>query len=262
MTEKPPPDWVIPKRTIAVATMQRSGSNLLGELMSQSDRLGHPGEYFSSHVLKVIAPGRGKTIIDRCLIARERGESTNGVVGIKFFPEQFPTPRTGIRFSEWFGTPTWIRLRRRDVLGQSISFVLARQQQAFISAATPKFDPVYSAEDISRTISELCVRDGRWSAYFARIGIEPLEIVYEDLEEDPERAIKAIAAAAEIDLGDFRLAPPRRFQKQRTALNQEWRERFLKEMGDPDLFSAPGRPVRGWLGSIFYRTQPQPRPRK
>lgn len=251
MTVKPPPDWVVPNRTIAVAALRRSGSNLLADLMAQTGRLGRPGEYFNSYVLRSIAPGRGKTIADRCLVAREKGTSENGAVGIKFFPEHFPTPRTGIRFSEWFGAPVWIRLRRRDLLGQAISLVLARQQHAFVSAARPQFEPSFSADEISETIVELSRRDSQWTAYFARLGLDPLDVSYEEVERDPERVLQAIADAAGIDLGDSKTVAPRMFQKQRTALNAEWRLQFLAEMGDPDQFFAPRKRVRGWLGTLL-----------
>jgi len=41
--ESPPASWVVPKRTIVMATLPRTGSYWLSELMAQTDKLGRPG---------------------------------------------------------------------------------------------------------------------------------------------------------------------------------------------------------------------------
>ena len=239
MDRSPPADWTVPRRTIVIATLQRSGSNLLGELMGQTGLLGKPGEFFNPYALRSVYPGRGKTLVDRCLLARQFGATPNNVIAIKLFPEYMPSRQSGLRFSEWFGKPVWVWLRRRDLVGQAISLVLARQQFSYTANNAPQREPTYSAETIFRTITELATRNAKWEAYFTRTGILPLPVDYRDLEAMPDKVVRAVAVEAEIDLGDFQLLPPQQFQKQRTALNDEWRERFIKEMGDPDLFALP-----------------------
>ncbi|MEO6394355.1 MAG: Stf0 family sulfotransferase [Devosia sp.] len=236
MTQSPPPGWTVPLRTIVIATLQRSGSNLLGELMVQTGLLGRPGEFFNPFALRATYPGQGKTLTERFELARQHGATANGVVAIKLFPEYVPTLQSGFRFSEWFGTPVWVWLRRRDLLAQAISLSLAREQGSYISANAPKREPTYSAQGIYNTMRELASRNIRWEVYFARTGIAPIPIYYEEIESDPDRVIRAIGDAAGIELGNFRSAPPAQFQKQRTACNAEWAERFRSELGDPDLF--------------------------
>lgn len=99
--------------------------------MTQTDKLGRPAEYSNSNVLAEDYPGRGLTAEDSCRLMVERGTSSNGVVGLKVFPNEYETLLKQVRFSEWFGRPKWIRLKRADVLAQAISYVAAMQQRSF-----------------------------------------------------------------------------------------------------------------------------------
>ena len=67
----PPPDWVIPPRTLVVAALPRSGSNLLGELMAATGVLGAPLEVFAVDSVSKDFPPRDMSGVDR-LWARRR----------------------------------------------------------------------------------------------------------------------------------------------------------------------------------------------
>jgi LPS sulfotransferase NodH len=76
-----------------------------------------------------------------------------------------------------------------------------------------------------------------WNHYFAAAGLEPLQLWYEDVADDPHAAIARIAAFVggdalerEVRLsspfasGDFDVA----LQRQRSSLNEEWRRRYSR----------------------------------
>lgn len=230
-----------PWRTIIVATQERSGSNLLADYMGQTDQLGQPWEFFSRRVMAEMFNGRGSTTLDRCQLVLEKGQSSNGVAAIKLFPPHFSELQEELRISEWFGTPCWVWLRRRDLIGQAISFVLARQQRSFTSSQPAQATPTYSADEINETLTWLTRGDALWRAYFSRARIEPITVFYEELERDPNGVLRAIAEAAGVGKLTESVGLATRFSRQRNALNEEWRERFHLEMGQPDRLEIPAR---------------------
>jgi LPS sulfotransferase NodH len=242
----PPEGWEVPWRTLIVAALERSGSNLLGEYMIQTDRLGRPIEFFSPYVVASCFQGKGETTVERCWLAAEHGRSANGVVGIKLFTQHFVALAKEIRLTEWFGEPRWIWLRRRDLLGQAISSVLARQQRSYDWRQQPSAETIYSGAAIAYALEGFIRREAMWAGYFARTNASPLLVFYEDLERAPNEIIDAIAAHAGVELLPDSLRPPQKFQRQRTALNEEWRRRFHAEMGDPDSFPPAQGETRRW----------------
>lgn len=253
VSQPPPASWSMPKRMIGIAALPRSGSTYLADLMTNTGLLGQPNEFYNPHVLRKQFPGRGKTLADCAMLARELGTSPNDVVGIKFFAAHFPSTDPTFKISDWFGEPVWVWLRRRDMLGQAISFLIARQTLAYTANATAQSVPKYSSVLIAETLHKCCVQDAQWRAYFNRTQISPLEIEYEDLTQDPESALRKIAEVAGIELGPVEAQPRSTMQKQRTSLNDEWRARFVETSGDPDVLETGRRMIRGALGNMLAR---------
>lgn len=242
----PPPDWVVPPLTIVVAALPRSGSNLLGELMAGTGLLGNPLEAFGVDSISPDFPTRAMSTSERLKLVVEMGRTPNGVAAVKMFPDHFTEIEDEVRLSDWFGTPAWVWLRRRDQLAQAISTVVASQSRSFMSERAPLHEPVYSGDRLLLELERVARRDSRWQAYFARTGIRPIEVVYEDLERDPLGTMQAIGRHVGIDVPVDAFRPATRFQRQRTGLNEEWRSRFVAEYGDPDrlMWSSPKRAPR------------------
>ena len=253
----PPPSWTRPAKTIAIATLERSGSNFLCEMMRQTECLGRPAEYFSPPVLAQKYPGKIVTPTESCHLAMEEGVSENGVAAIKLFPEHFAALQRQIRLSDWFGRPHWIWLRRRDILGQAISFEIALQRKSFSSLRPAKKEAVYSTRRISTLLGRLVQRDTRWALFFARNGIVPLRVDYESVELDPLASVREIGEFCDISLGDVQLRPGEEYGRQRNSLNADWREQFVREVGNPDILidaSSQRRSfkvkLKGWLSRL------------
>jgi LPS sulfotransferase NodH len=234
----PPKDWIVPPLTIVIAALPRSGSNLLGDLMGGTELLGRPMEVFGTGSIEPGFPNRDMSIPDRLALVRERGSTSNGVAGIKLFPEHLKALDGQIRLSEWLGTPRWIWLRREDLVGQAVSYVVALQSRSFMWNRAPQAEPVYSGDEIVKQLQRFAQRDGEWHAFFARTAIRPLQVTYEELERDPVGVLQAVGRHVGIDVPAESVQPPR-FQRQRTALNEAWRERFIAEYGDPDRMQWP-----------------------
>ena len=236
--QSPPPDWIVPKVTIAVAAAPRTGSNYLGELMLRTGRLGQPLEYFHPAFLRG-GNRQQLSVIERFSLLAERGLSSNGVASTKFFASQFEWLTGEVRVADWLGTPRWVWLRRRDLLGQSISYAIALQTRAYESFSQAQAEPAYDGSAILKAMNRLVRSEAQWRSYFARTGIVPLELFYEDIEADPAGTLARIAALAEVTLEAGHQAIAERHQRQSTSRNAQWREQFLAEHGDPEVLAVP-----------------------
>jgi LPS sulfotransferase NodH len=246
-------DWTIPPATVAIATTPRSGSYHLCELVTQTDRLGRPEEYFHRAYMRNKFPGRARDWPDRLRLLREHGASSNGVLGVKIFPRHLPAPKSGLRLSDYLGPVSWVWLRRRDVVGQAISFDLAIQRNAFVSSQPHERQAVYSARAIAQHLETLTAWNAQWEAFFARTRVPVLQLYYEDVEADPQAAVEAVARHAGQDIEGFRVAPPTKFLKQRDGLNEQWRDRFHADLGTTDRLSFLPRPRGGVIGRWLNR---------
>ena len=84
--------------------------------------------------------------------------------------------------------------------------------------------------------------------FFARNGIEPVRLVYEDIVAKPQMAVDSVAglfglagsAVADVGCVDVRT--------QRDGMTEEWRQRFIAECGDCDFIDrlqGPAPELRG-----------------
>lgn len=218
-------------RGYIICAEPRSGSNLLSRLLDSTGQLGKPRELFSPRrtarriLWRDPAGGLARVIA--------HASTPNGVYGFKVFTFHFDIMASTHWVSRLPGL-RFVQLERGDLLGQAISYVRARQTRAFSAWRLPKGEARYNAKEIASALARLAQNDSRWRAYFARNGIVPLRLRYEDLIADPRGAVAGVAElvrleeAAEADLGLLGVGV------QRDALNEEWRERFLAEAGDLD----------------------------
>ena len=220
-------------RGYALCAAPRSGTNYLCQLLASTGVLGRPLEYFNGESRRLLDwpdyPDDPQLQLKAVL---ERGSTPNGVYGLKVFAYQadmaadtgWPTALPNLSF---------IRLRRMDRLGQAISWARAEQTQSYRSTVPPRGEPAYDARLIYRRLRDVIREEARWSLYFARIGVSPLELTYESLVAGPQTVAAAVTAlmgvrpAPAIDPAAVDVQP------QRDALNQLWRTRFIEEHGDP-----------------------------
>lgn len=139
---------------------------------------------------------------------------------------------------------------------KAISLAKAMQDGAWTSGENAVKDAEYTVEGIEAALAKIIAGNGRWSAYFARSGIEPLHIFYEDVHDDFDGVCQRVGgllgleapvpATAQVDM-----------QRQRNAQSDDWRRRFLAEAGDRNNFPAVVNPMgsraRKKSGWMFWR---------
>jgi LPS sulfotransferase NodH len=237
----PPSDWVPPRRTVVVATTPRCGSAWLGGLISSTGQLGRPAEWFNNAIL-----ASPEQVMAAANTIRTRGSTANGIAGVKLFPYYLEPLLRHIRFHEWFPGAVWLHLQRRDLLGQAVSLWRAYNTGSWHEYASEEKDkpasdrgaqaapPPYDARAIHLCLMQLVAFDADWRAFFARTGITPMTVVYEDALDNPDGTIRRLAALLDVSLPSEPIAHVSRLAVQRDEASQAIRERFRAETGDPD----------------------------
>jgi LPS sulfotransferase NodH len=220
-------------RGYMICATPRTGSNYLCQLLTSTDLLGKPVEYFN------VIPRRRthdpKYPEDPRLqlrITRSWGATRNGIYGVKLLSTQLKVLAGRADPFRELPNLSLVRLERRDLLGQAISLVRARQTLQYVASLPQAATPTYDPERIRSCLRQLEGQRTAWDRIMARLGVRPLFFHYEDIVDDPQGTVDQIAAL-------MGLVPPVpidpalvTYSIQRDAINAEWRRRFLIESGD------------------------------
>lgn len=230
----PPASWISPRKTCLIGSIARTGSNLLCAGMRKTGVLGVPTEYFNRPFIKKRLQLRDITAAELAWNAQRAGMTENGVAGIKFLPTQFSHAKKHLRLEVWFPAARWVTTSRKDRLGQAISHVIAKQTGAWTALAETQKTPSYSARAILSALKDIERAEEGWARYFEEENIQSLHLLYEDIEADLRGCVEKVALFVDEDPS---LWPENteisdsivRIKRQRGALNEEWRARFLED---------------------------------
>lgn len=223
-------------RGYAICTSGRTGSNWLCYLLSSTGYLGNPREYFNCEARRQFDdpnyPAEPAEQFSRILTM---GATPNRIYGLKVFPSQHDVISLTCAWTLLLPNLKFIWLQRRDILGQALSAARAIQTGQFrstIPAATPVS---YDANLIKNRLVMAVKEQARWSLFFARTGIAPLSIYYEDVVANPQAIIERIADLVGLKQRIIIRANLIELKVQRDTITEEWRVRFLREEGSGDV---------------------------
>lgn len=217
---------MIAQRGYVVCTEARSGSSFLRRLLKSTGVLGDPWEQFSTRAVVT------RMLRDPAFLAAqlERASTTNGVYGLKVFTPHFDMARR-TRWAERLPNVHFVHLRRHDLLGQALSLVRAQQTLQYKATVSAEGAPRYDRRLIADRLTRLAHGHARWESYFARNGIVPLRLVYEELVADPQGAVDAVRCLVDVESSEVDLSQVE-LTVQADEVTEEWRRRFIGEMGD------------------------------
>ncbi|GJE53789.1 MULTISPECIES: Stf0 family sulfotransferase [Methylobacterium] len=228
-----------PLRGYAVCTLPRSGSNYFCDVLGTTGVLGYPKEYFNGDARRLYDdpsyPDGRHQQVERILTM---GRTPNGIYGLKTFPGLHDLVAPHLRWTKVLPRLSFVRFRRRDVLGQAISWVRAAQTHQFRMSDPVRGEPAYDAEAIALRVRQICQRGARWDMFFARTGLPFIEITYEDFLADPSAAAARVGDLLGLDERPMVRLERSIFRVQRDGSNAQWRARFLDEHGDADRMDA------------------------
>lgn len=238
---------------IILCATQRCGSTLIVEDMRNTGVLGQPEEWFLPW-----DPSKENDWNKALMGVHKRATGENGVSAVKVMANQLfnidaclsntiePTPSGDFpHFAATFKDAKWVWLRREDIVFQAISRLLA--QQTGINHATANAEDEHFAGNLAkgyntnyneraeyrygallRFATAITIENLAWKRFFSSHGITPLELVYEDVIQDPDIGHLDMLASL---IGQTEKPPrePRKMVKLGNKKNENWHNRFFKD---------------------------------
>ncbi len=221
---------IIPRTCYMIAASPRSGSQLLGGLLTATGLAGFPNEHFNPWHM-----GDATNFFPNDLLYGpehirqlfEKNTTPNGIFGTKAHFLQVINFAGLDCLEGLYPAPLkYISLRRRDSIRQGISLARAVQTGSFNADMPPARDPIYNYYQISQCIREVRVDAKGWETYFHQRGIEPLRIFYEDFIVDQDGTLRRIFKFLKIAVPENFQMPVSQLKKQADLLSDLWVEKF------------------------------------
>ncbi|SEK88070.1 LPS sulfotransferase NodH [Roseovarius azorensis] len=191
-----PPTPVIHR--VAICTTPRCGSHFLGHQMRALNCFGYPLEYLNPGNWPIWeARARSSGAADTFHFIKSVRTGPNGVFSIKLHHEHLEA------FVEREFDPLsyrFIHLRRRDLVRQAVSFARAQQTGAWISDMPERAKARYDRKLIAAKLDAIAEWNAGWTSFLVSLGVQPLELFYEDVVADREGAMRRIATYLGIEL--------------------------------------------------------------
>jgi LPS sulfotransferase NodH len=244
-----------------VCTNPRSGSWLFSEGLGATGVAGHPREWFN--VIEeqqqrarwsLAGPGDASPLSYLTHVVGQ-GSTPNGVFGLKLHYYQLADLSAQLARVDGFrGLPVeeaisaafpevrYIWLTRRDKARQAISYYRACQSEIWWqiesdepggSGSTDAPEPVFDATEIARLERLVVANDAKWQGFFARCGIDPLVITYEELGADYAGTISRVLSWLGVAEPDPSKIRPPRLRRQADELSEAWLARYAAVKAQP-----------------------------
>jgi LPS sulfotransferase NodH len=215
----------------AICTSPRSGSNYLGEILAATGVLGRPLAYFNTVGRRQETPDYPEDVHAQVQWILSKSATPNGIYGLKVFPEHLAHALKRVDLFTALPGLHFLQLRRRDRLGQAISWARAEQTRQYRATQNPRAEPNYDCRLIMTQLVAIARAEASWDVYFSRTGQTAHALFYEDVEAEPEHAVRAVADLMGVEGGAPIDRKAIKITRQRDALNEEWRAKFLAEYG-------------------------------
>jgi trehalose 2-sulfotransferase len=219
-----------PQTCYLIAASPRSGSQLLGALLTSTRLAGFPDEHFNPWQMGNATNSFPDNLLynsEHIQRLIEKHTTPNGVFGTKAHFLQVVNFAGLDNLESLYPAPLkYISLYRRDFTRQGISLARAVQTNAYNSDMQSAKDPIYNFYQILQCVREVRVDAKGWETYFYQRGIEPLRIIYEDLVADQMGTLRHVLEFLEIAVPvDFQI-PAITLKKQADSLSDMWVEKF------------------------------------
>ena len=228
---------VEPERSYVICCVQRSGSWLLAHTLADTGYAGRPSDYFGDEEQEPNTREWGLPDGDQAAYVhavRDRATTPNGVFGSKLMWNVFDSLRSshrppagtdaGLAFMRTtFGDPQFVWLRRQDKVRQGISWWRGAVTDQW--ALRPGQEAEQPAPDVEQMVqlaqfAQRC-EDG-WRQWFASTGIQPHEVLYEDLSQDRLAVANGVLEFLRLPQLDARDLPAIRYHKQADSLTETY----------------------------------------
>jgi LPS sulfotransferase NodH len=200
------------QRNYIICTTARSGSNLLCDVLRNTGKLGHPVEAFNPDFMRTagyreyIEPDAPVSVEHFVEWLKQRHRTRNGIFGTKMLYEDHNIFRRFPSFAEFFLKARIIHLRRRSKLRQAISYFFAEETGQWVATDQARRRPedvAFDFDAIRNHMDRLVVQDASWTTILNGLGIDYLEIYFEDFLADMQTKLNEIGAYVGAEEGDL-----------------------------------------------------------
>ena len=213
---------------VFIGFTNRCGSNYVAELLASDGRLPLGGEYLNFDA--VVDNSKKHSLLSFqeyfSFLMRQTAYKKRAV--IKVAPSHIELLAQSGILMQIFDRSRFVLIERSDKLDQAISHVIAFQTGKFTSKMTgyegqeAKFD----ARIVSRVINSIAEDYRFFSSFFGLNGIKLAHVIYEQVVQDPQRAVTYIGNI--IGLPDLQVMKEKlSLERQANAMNAEWRRMYL-----------------------------------
>jgi trehalose 2-sulfotransferase len=252
---------VAPTASVFICHTMRCGSTLLCDGLSNTGVVGHAEEYFPERARDgtvFVSAGAAlkdpdtwrcdwtSTPFEQCLErVLSTGTTPNGVFAAKVkwpnmghLAELMDGLLEGDRQSpaehldSLFPNLRYVWVTRRDKVRQAVSLVKARQSTQWKEmTAQPQRSHAadYNFLLVDLALRQIIQEECSWEDYFARTGITPFTVIYEDFVRNYEATVRQLLEHLQIDLPRDYAFPHPRLRKQADAESEEWVERYYRD---------------------------------
>jgi trehalose 2-sulfotransferase len=241
---------VEPTRSYVICCVQRTGSWLLAHTLADTGYAGRPSDYFDraerhAHTREWGLPAGDLAAYVAAM--RERATTPNGVLGSKMMWNDFDGLRSSARspagaepgldfMRATFPNAQFVWLRRADKVRQGISWWRAIATNQW--AQRPGQEPGQPAPDVEQIVplvqfAQRC-EDG-WRQWFASTGIQPHEVVYEDLAQDRAAVANGVLGFLRLPQLDAGSLPPARYRQQADSQTERYVDLVRSALADRDV---------------------------
>ncbi|MAL94645.1 MAG: hypothetical protein CME40_06190 [Haliea sp.] len=129
-----------------------------------------------------------------------------------------------------FANVRWMAVRRRDILAQAVSHFIAAQTNQWASFHNGnQRSPKYSYRGIKSHVLGVVEDNQRISDFCFQLGIEPIQVIYEDFLGDPESNTIALTRQLGVAGASVNRSHLKR-EKQAGSLNREFIDKFRQDL--------------------------------
>ncbi len=214
---------------IFICFTNRCGSNYLAALLASGGALPEAGENLNAQTVIEHAETHGFRTFQAYFSFLAASTAHNGRVAIKVTPAHIELlTRTGI-LPQIIGRSRFVVSERSDKLAQAISHLIASHTGQFtLTGATAGSlpEPVYDQAQLNMIMRDIADTYRDFNLFFSANGIVPGRACYEQLVDDPFRALALLKSS--LGLERLEINPGNvRFRRQAGALNTAWRAAYL-----------------------------------
>jgi LPS sulfotransferase NodH len=228
------------QRSLFICFVPRAGSLYLAGLVASTGVAGRPTEAFHSPLEQQNRERHGIESDEAYFDwVRSTSVTPNGSFGCKLTYHALQDVLGRLRrtygneladiplLAQGFPNPVFVWLRRRDTVAQAVSWARALQTDQWVSPAEAKREPVYDFELIDRQVATIRGEENAWANWFAKNGVDPPEIYYEDVLTDPRPQVERVLDTLAVTLPpDVELRPYQWAERQGDGVNEQWIERY------------------------------------